>query len=188
MKKTFLALTGFFLLAGLSSFTLQNGTTAASLTVNTEKSRIDWVAAKKSDFHTGIFSLKNGAVTVEDGKLKGGKFVIDLANLKVTDAGGDRLAGHLKSPDFFDVAKFTDATYEITSVNYTDANTADVNGNLTIKGLTVPVKLKAQIRNLDDKGFFAQAFLSLDKTLLGINYGAGTVANDVQLAIHLFAK
>jgi polyisoprenoid-binding protein YceI len=189
MKKAIIALTGLVLFTGLSSFTLRSAKAEASLTVNTEKSRIDWVAAKKSDFHTGIFPLKSGSVTVDGGKLKGGKFVIDLANLKVTDAGGgDRLTGHLKSADFFDVAKFAEATYEITGVNYTDASNADVTGNLTVKGLTVPVKLKAQIRNSDEKGFFAQAFLTLDKTLVGINYGTGNVANDVQLAIHLFAK
>ena len=189
MKKAIVALTGLVLFTGLSSFAPGSAKADMSLTVNTEKSRIDWVASKKSDFHTGIFPLKSGSVTVDAGKLKGGKFVIDLANLKVTDAGGgDRLTGHLKSADFFDVAKFAEATYEITGVNYTDASNADVTGNLTVKGLTVPVKLKAQIRNSDEKGFFAQAFLSLDKTLVGINYGTGNVSNDVQLAIHLFAK
>ncbi|MDP3128377.1 MAG: YceI family protein [Sediminibacterium sp.] len=189
MKKAILALAGIAFLTGIYSFAPTSVKQDATLTVNTEKSRVDWVGTKKSDFHTGIFPLKSGTVTVDGGKLKGGKFVIDLANLKVTDAGGgERLAGHLKSADFFDVAKFAEATYEITAVNYTDASNAEISGNLTVKGVSVPVKLKAQIRNSDDKGFFAQSFLSLDKTLVGINYGAGNVANDVQLAIHLFAK
>jgi polyisoprenoid-binding protein YceI len=188
MKKTILAMSVLALTAGLLSFTPVKKEGNA-LTVNTEKSRVDWVGTKKNDFHTGFFPIKSGSVTVEGGKLKGGKFVIDLANLKVTDAGGgDRLAGHLKSADFFDVAKNPEATYEITGVSYSDASTADITGNLSVKGLTVPVKLKANIRNADDKGFFAQSFLSIDKTLLGITYGTGNVANDVQLAIHLFAK
>ncbi len=190
MKKAFLALTGLAFLTGMYSFA--PGTekkAAAALTVNVEKSRIDWVAAKKSDFHTGNFPIKSGMVMVDGGKLTGGKFVIDLANLKVTDAGGgDRLTGHLKSPDFFDVAKFGEAAFEITSVNYTGQNSADINGNLTVKGLTVPVKMVAQIRNADEKGFFAESFLTLDKTLVGINYGTGNVYNDVQLAVHIFAK
>lgn len=92
----------------------------------------------------------------------------------------------MKSPDFFDVAKFAEASFEITSVNYTSAQSADVAGTLTIKGATVPVKFVANIRSADDKGFFAQAFLSIDRTLLGVNYGAGMVSNDVQLAIHIF--
>lgn len=189
MKKIILALTGVAFLTGIYSFAPGTEKKAvATLTVSTEKSRVDWVASKKSAFHTGIFPLKSGEVQVDGGKLTGGKFVIDLANLKVTDAAADRLTNHLKSPDFFDVAKFGEATYEITGVNYTGSNTADVSGNLTVKGVTVPVKLQAQIRNSDEKGFFAQAFISLDKNLVGITYGAGNVSNDVQLAIHLFAK
>jgi len=40
-------------------------------------------------------------VSVDGGKLTGGKFVIDLAGIKVTDAGGgDALAGHLKNQTF----------------------------------------------------------------------------------------
>ena len=188
MKKVFIALTGIAFLAGTFSFKPVDKAPAA-LTVNTEKSRVDWVASKKADFHTGSFAIKSGSVMVDGGKLTGGKFVLDLANLKVTDAGGgDRLTGHLKSGDFFDVAKFAEATYEITGVNYTGANTAELSGNLTLKGTSFPVKLNAQIRNNDEKGFFAQAFLSLDKNLVGITYGAGNVSNDVQLAIHIFAK
>ncbi len=190
MKKAFLALAGLALLTGIYSFVPRMEKKAfAGLTVNTDKSRVDWVAAKKSDFHTGSFAIKSGEVQVEGGKLKGGKFVIDLANLKVTDAGGgDRLTNHLKTGDFFDVAKFGEAVYEITGVNYTGASTADVTGNLTLKGTTLPVKFTAQIRNADDKGFFAQAFFTLDRTLFGINYGPNQVANDVQVAVHLFAK
>ncbi len=189
MKKTFALLSGLALLTGLYSFipgTLKKA--ATTLTVNTEASRVDWVGSKKAGFHTGYFPLKGGEVLMEGGKLVGGKFTIDLANLKVTDGGGDRLTGHLKTDAFFDVAKFAEATYEITGVNYTDANTADISGNLSLKGTTLPVKFQAKIRNADDKGFFAQAFFSLDRTLFGVNYGIGNVSNDVEIAVHLFAK
>lgn len=189
MKKTFLALAGIAFLTGMYSFVPRSEKNLhTDLTVNTEKSRVDWVAAKKSDFHTGSFPVKSGQVMVDGGKLTGGKFVLDLANMKVTDGAGDRLNTHLKSADFFDVAKFGEAVYEITSVNYTGATSADVSGNLTVKGTTVPVNFKAMIRNSDDKGFFAQAFITMDKNLVGITYGAGNVSNDVQLAVHLFAK
>ncbi len=191
MKKAFLALAGVAFLAGMYSFAPAIAKKKdTSLTVSAEKSRVDWIGSKKADFHTGYFTIKSGTVQVDGGKLKGGKFVIDLANLKVTDAGGgERLTGHLKTADFFDVAKFGEATYEITSVNYTGASTADITGNLSLKGTTLPVKFQAQIRNLDEKGgLFAQAFFSLDRTLFGVNYGIGAVSNDVQLAVHLFAK
>lgn len=190
MKKITAILSGLALISGLFAFkpgTLKKAGT--TLTVNTEASRVDWVGSKKAGFHTGYFPLKGGQVMMEGGKLVGGKFTIDLANLKVTDAGGgEKLAGHLKTNDFFDVAKFAEATYEITGVTYTDAGTADISGNLSLKGTTLPVKFQAKIRNADEKGFFAQAFFSLDRTLFGVNYGIGNVASDVAIAVHLFAK
>jgi polyisoprenoid-binding protein YceI len=165
------------------------GKTENTLTVNTEKSRVDWTGSKKNDFHTGYFPLKTGQLTLTDGKLTGGTFVIDIANLKVTDAGGgDRLAGHLKTADFFSADKFGEATYTITAVKYTDDNSADVTGNLTLKGITLPVNFPVKIRNADEKGFFAQAFFPLDRTLFGVNYGIGAVSKDVEIAVHLFAK
>ncbi|MBY0480399.1 MAG: YceI family protein [Chitinophagaceae bacterium] len=188
MKKTLLAITGFAMILGLSSFIGTGGKKeTVNYNVNAEKSRIDWIGSKKGDFHTGFIPLKSGSIAVEAGKITGGKFVIDLANIKVTDAGGgDRLNGHLKSPDFFDVVKFAEASFEIATVNYTSTNTADITGNLSIKGISVPIKFTANIRSADDKGFFAQAFLSIDRTLLGLKYGVGMVSNDVQLAIHIF--
>ncbi len=187
MKKAIVALVGIAFLTGIYSFVpgTPGKKALAPLSVNVAKSRIDWVASKKNDFHTGLFPLKSGEINVEGGKLTGGKFVIDLANLKVTD-GADGLTGHLKRADFFDVEKFAEASYEITSVNYTGDNTADISGNLTLKGASFPVKFPAQIRSSDDKGFFAQAFLSVDRTALGIMYNGPS--KDVQLAIHLFAK
>lgn len=186
MKKAFLTLVSAALLIGVSSFTNETKKAPITLAVVAEKSRVDWIGSKAGDFHTGSFTVKSGQVQVDGGKLVGGSFVIDLANLKVTDGAGERLAGHLKSGDFFDVAKFGEATYTITSVNYNGDNNCEINGNLAIKGATVPVKFNANIRSASEKGLFGQAFFSVDRTALGINYNGP--AKDVQLAIHLFAK
>lgn len=186
MKKAFLTLVSAALLIGVSSFTNETKKAPITLAVVAEKSRVDWIGSKAGDFHTGSFTVKSGQVQVDGGKLVGGSFVIDLANLKVTDGAGERLAGHLKAADFFEVAKFGEATYTISSVNYTSDNNCEINGNLVIKGATVPVKFNASIRSASEKGLFGQAFFSVDRTALGINYNGPS--KDVQLAIHLFAK
>lgn len=185
MKKLVLTLVSAAMIIGISSFTLLKKKAPITLNV-TEKSRIDWIGSKAGDFHTGSFSLKSGQVQVDNGKLTGGSFVIDLANLKVTDASGDRLAGHLKSADFFDVAKFAEATYTISSVNYTNDTNCEINGTLSLKGASIPVKFNANIRSASEKGFFGQAYFSIDRTTFGVLYKGPS--NDVQLAIHLFAK
>ncbi len=190
MKKILFVLLGSAMIAGLSSFApVKSAKDVVTYSVNAEKSKVDWVGSKKSDYHTGYFTVKSGSVQVDGGKLKGGEFVIDLANVKVTDGAGEKLAGHLKSPDFFDVAKFSEATYKITSVSYTSDNKANITGTLSLKGVSLPVSLQAAIRSADAKdGFFAEAFVSLDRSLFGVSYGAGMIANDVQLAVHIFAK
>jgi polyisoprenoid-binding protein YceI len=155
--------------------------------VTAQKSKVDFTGSKKSDYHTGYFPIKSGAVQVNGGKLVGGSFVIDIAGLKVTDErGGEKLQGHLSSADFFDITKFGEASFTISSVEYTKADRATIKGDLNLKGIKAPVTFTAVIRNADDKGFFAEAFMPFDRTLFGISYGVGMVDSEVQLAIHIY--
>jgi polyisoprenoid-binding protein YceI len=188
MKKIMCSLTIIATSIALFSFTpKQNKADAVTFTVNAKNSKVDFTGSKKSDYHTGYFPIKSGSVQVDGGKLVGGSFVIDVAGLKVTDdRGGEKLQGHLSSADFFDIAKFGDAAFKITSVKYISGDKASITGSLTLKGITAPITFTASIRNADDKGFFAEAFMPFDRTLFGVNYGVGMVDSEVQLAIHIY--
>lgn len=52
---------------------------------------------------------------------------------------------HLKTPDFFDTAKFPSATFQSKSWKKTGENTFDVTGDLTIKNVTKEVVLKTTL-------------------------------------------
>lgn len=52
--------------------------------------------------------------------------------------------GHLKSPDFLDVANHPEITFKSTSVNMKGDDKADVVGDLTIRGVTNPVTLNVE--------------------------------------------
>lgn len=185
MKKSFFALVFAALLTGMYSFVPGIKKVAQdSYTVDVTKSKIDWNGSAGDHYHLGSLALKGGSITVDNGKITGGKFIIDLASVKA-DAG-EKLEKHLQSPDFFDIAKFGEATYEIKSVKYTSETTADIEGSLTLKGVTVDVKFAAKIRGVDDKKLFAEASFSIDRTLWGVSYGPGKVANDVTVNVHLF--
>ena len=188
MKKIIFAVVILATSLSLVAFTKKDKSNAAvTFTVNAQKSKVDWVGSKKSDFHTGYFPVKSGAVQVDGGKLVGGSFVIDVAGLKVTDEGGGaKLQGHLSSGDFFDISKFGEATFTINTVDYIKADRATIKGDLSLKGIKAPVTFTAIIRNADDKGFFAEAFFPFDRTVFGINYGIGMVDSDVQLPIHIY--
>ena len=188
MKKIVFSMT--LILASIAMFSFAPKTAGkddVTFTVNAAKSKVNWTGSKTGDFHTGYFPVKSGAVQTSAGKLVGGSFVIDIAGNKVTDEAGAKLEGHLSSPDFFDVTKFGEATFTITSVKYTKANKATITGDLSLKGVKAPVTFEASIRSVDaEKGFFAEAFFPLDRTLFGISYGVGMVDSEVQIAVHLY--
>jgi len=180
-----------FAIATVVLFSFNNPTSTKpveTFTVTAQKSRVDFTGSKKSDFHTGTIPVKSGTVKIDGGKLVGGYFVVDVASMKVTDAAGDKLAGHLASADFFDVAKFGQATFNISAVKYTTADRATLTGSVTLKGITKDISFEAIIRNADEKGFFAEAFFPIDRTLFGINYGVGAIDTQVQLAVHIYAS
>lgn len=188
MKKVFIACASFVVLASTVAFTTINkGGEQTSLPVDAKASKVDFSGSKKGGYHPGYFPVKDGSVTVANGKITGGKFTIDVAGVKVTDGAGKKLEDHLVAPDFFDAAKNNDAIFEITNVNYSDATTAQITGNLTLKGVKAEIKFDAKVREASDSKLFAEAFFSLDRTKFGIVYGVGMVSNDVQIGVHLFA-
>ena len=64
---------------------------------------------------------------------------IDASSIDTGDAKRD---GHLKSPDFFDVAKNPKITFKSTSVKADGPGKFKVEGDLTIKGVTKPATLE----------------------------------------------
>jgi polyisoprenoid-binding protein YceI len=66
---------------------------------------------------------------------------IGVASINTRDEKRD---GHLKSPDFFDVANHPYLTFESAKVEKTSENTGRVTGNLTIRGISKPVVLEVE--------------------------------------------
>ncbi len=64
---------------------------------------------------------------------------IDVASI---NTGVNKRDDHLRSPDFFDVAKFPAMTFVSTRVEKAGPGKLTVTGNLTIKGVTRPVVLR----------------------------------------------
>ncbi|HWP64790.1 MAG TPA: YceI family protein [Candidatus Limnocylindria bacterium] len=71
------------------------------------------------------------------------KGTIDVASI---DTNVEKRDEHLRSPDFFDVAKYPKIEFVSTGVSDVDreTNTGKLHGNLTIHGVTKPVVLDAQ--------------------------------------------
>jgi len=116
--------------------------------VTPERSSIEFIGSKVTGSHKGGFKKFEGEMAVANGKLadSGSKVVIDTTSIW-TDT--DRLTGHLKIPDFFNVAQIPTATFETTSVSDQGTNTL-VTGNLTLHGVTKQISFPAQVQVSDD--------------------------------------
>lgn len=99
---------------------------------------------------------------------------------------------HLKSPAFFDVAKFPTATFVSTGVVKSGTHLT-VTGNLTLHGITRPVQLdvdgpSAPAPGMDKKphsGFSATTTISRKDFGVGPDFPAAVVGDDIKLTIEL---
>ena len=167
---------------------------ATPYTVDVKSSTIGWTGTKQSGYHNGTFSLKSGTLNVENNKLTGGSFVIDLNSLKVLDeAGGTMLEGHLKGKGFFNTEVNKEATFEITSVKYITDNKAGIEGTVTLAGVKAKVNFVSSVNFFaakegeDISKFFGHASFSIDRTLLGLTAAPGHIDNNVEISVSLFA-
>ena len=92
---------------------------------------------------SGKFEKFTGTAETEGEDFSNAKveLTIETASVNTTNEQRD---GHLKSGDFFDAAKFPQLKFVSTGVNKTGDKKFELNGNLTIKDVTQPVKLEVE--------------------------------------------
>lgn len=173
--------------------------TGSTFTLDTVASRVGWIGTKPVAAHNGDFKLSGGSFTVENGAVTSGNFVIDINSIQdfdLKDENNGKLIGHLKSPDFFDVAKYPTAKFEITSVEALQNDTSGthkISGNLTLKDSTKNVTFPAKV-NLTDTELKATANFNIDRTHWGLRYGNDQSLGDkfirpeVNLTLNIAAK
>ena len=108
--------------------------------------------------HSGIeFSVRHMMVSTVKGRFEKVKGTVELDEKDVTkstvevtiDLGSvntnePKRDAHLKSPDFFDVAKFPTAIFKSTKVQKAGKNKLKVTGELSLHGVTKPVVLEVE--------------------------------------------
>ena len=96
-----------------------------------------------------------------------------MTSINSTDVSGkakENLDGHLKSEDFFGIAKFPEAKLDITRVvSKGKPGEYKVVANITIKNTTKEIKFDAMVANGK-----ATANIKLDRTDFDVRYGSGS--------------
>lgn len=93
---------------------------------------------------SGRFTGFSGTIEYTPGKPQSWKVdaKIDPATINTDNEKRD---GHLRAPDFFDVAKFPEMSFKSTKVTEVKGEKAKLHGDLTMHGVTKPVVLALEI-------------------------------------------
>lgn len=167
-----------------------------SYAVDTEQSQVIWTGSKVTGEHTGTVDIKEGSLIVEGGKVKGGNFVLDLTTINTTDLEGeykDKLDGHLKNEDFFDVAKYPTASFQITGIeeDAAEAGSVKVSGNLTIKDITKNISFSAKVTEAVENQVKVESDFNIAREDWGVNYEGkkdDLISKEINFKVSLVAK
>ncbi|HEY8605093.1 YceI family protein [Tsuneonella suprasediminis] len=107
-----------------------------------------------------------------------------------TDSVGtmnEALDHHLKTADFLDTAAFPTAKFAASRIRMVDADSAEIDGNLTLRGVTKPITIladfnQAGVNPVDGKysvGFDGHA--RIKRSEFGVSYGLPMLGDDVTL-------
>jgi polyisoprenoid-binding protein YceI len=157
--------------------------------LDSASSALNWKGSKPGGEHYGLVSITEGKASTENGNIVSGTFTIDLntiISIDLTDADmNGKLVGHLKSPDFFDIAKFPTAKFDLVSVTEIAATTPaasgevqathQVTGNLIMKGITKSISFPAMITITESSIKAVSAPFAIDRTQWGVNYGSKSI-------------
>ncbi|WP_109298884.1 YceI family protein [Aquimarina sp. AU474] len=178
---------------------------ALAYQVNGESSTIEWTGKKPGGQHSGTIKISSGDVAAQDGKIQSGSFVIDMLSIAVTDLEGEEktsLEGHLKGEakgtedHFFNVAKFPNATFEITGIEENEGM-AKISGNLTIKGITKNISFAATTKTNNNSMTLISDIFTINRTDWGVNYSSKSIFenlgdkfinDDIELKVSIVAN
>jgi polyisoprenoid-binding protein YceI len=143
--------------------------------ITPDNSRIEFVGSKVTGSHNGAIEKFDGAIDYAGQPEKSRvRITMSLGSITTDDP---KLTAHLKTADFFDVARFPEASFESTEIKAGGEKgaTHTVTGNLQLRGVTKSISFPASINATADAVTVDSTF-SINRKEFGINY-AGAADN-----------
>ncbi len=143
---------------------------AVSYAITPPTSKVEWTGSKVTGSHDGSFSGFTGSVDIVGGDATKSRVNIDIDATTLTTSE-EKLVGHLKSPDFFDVAKFPKASFASSAITAGGDKGASntITGNLTLHGVTKSISFPATIA-ITPAVVTANATFSINRKDFGLTY------------------
>ena len=174
-----------------------------NLTIDTNESSINWVGFKPGGSHHGTIGIKTGNIVISADSSASGSFTIDMNTIvdqDLTDETTNKmLVDHLKSEDFFNVAKYPESSFAITKIEAVKSDTIThlISGNLKMKDIDKNITFGANITKDGDRYKAVTIPFTIDRTQWKVEYGSKTIFADlkdkiiddnIQLQITILAK
>ena len=143
---------------------------AANMTDVAKTSTIAWTGYGVGKSHTGDFKVYDGKAAYDkDGNLQMVKFTVKTDSMT---SDSEKLTGHLKSPDFFNVAKFPEATFESTSIVAKPAGeyTHEISGKMNMLGVEKVVTFPATVK-VEGNKLMADSEFKINRKDFNMTYG-----------------
>lgn len=163
-----------------------NSASGERYVITPDNSRIEFVGSKVTGSHNGAIEKFEGAIDYS-GQPEMSRVAITM-NLDSITTDTPKLTDHLKTADFFDVAKYPQATFQSTEIKAggEEGATHTVTGNLQLHGVTKSITFPANISAGAD-GVTVDSSFSLNRKDFGINY-AGAADNLIRDEVVLRLK
>lgn len=144
--------------------------------VDVQKSNIEWIGRKVLGEHSGNLKLSSGIISTVENIPASGNFVINMksiTNIDLTDEGyNEKLLNHLRSDDFFSIGKNPTASFQATRISGAGAGKINVEGKLTIKGITNEINFPATYQISGNTLTATASNVKIDRTKYSIRYGS----------------
>ena len=140
----------------------------------------------------GRFNDISGVIELDQADITKSSVQITIQTASV-DTNMKKRDDHLRSPDFFNAKEFPEMTFVSTGVEKTGDNTAKVQGDLTLLGVTKPVTLDMTVNKVgpDPKNRMTAGFsatTSIKRTDYGMSYGLKGIGDDITIWLEVEAK
>jgi polyisoprenoid-binding protein YceI len=148
------------------------------VTIDTAKSTIYWKGYKPTGSHEGSLNFTSGSLKIEDGKIKGGAFKVDMSTIEDSE-DNKRLEGHLRSADFFEIEVYPTASFVIKSVNTNDGQLT-ITGDMTIKDVTKELEFSATFTEESGSYVLTSEKFQINRADFNVKYKSKTFFNDLK--------
>lgn len=145
-------------------------------------SEINFVADSRMLSAHGFFGKWDADVKLDAARYENSAVAITIDAASI-NTRVDMRDNHLRSADFFDVAKYPTITFKSTGVKQTAANKLEITGDLTVKGVTKKIVVPASVMFYDKGVGRFRGTLTVLRKDFGVSYdpAVNPIENEVQV-------